>query len=196
VIKKNVNEVLNDMFIRDHDDDDEKKKARNPFDLFNDDQFFGMNFFNEIMKRMMEMDEGNQKMGAKSFGPYIWGYNMTVGPDGKPRIKRFGNVKTPMNRIQQKKNDENLIDVFNEKDQVKIIVELPGVKKENIKVRATESKVFINAKGDQEDHNAEKELSVEIKPKTASTKYKNGILEITFERKEPSNEEVFEIDIE
>ena len=26
----------------------------------------------------------------------MYGYSMTIGPDGKPRVKEFGNVKSPM----------------------------------------------------------------------------------------------------
>ena len=30
---------------------------------------------------------------VREVGPVIYGYSMTVGPDGKPRIREFGNVK-------------------------------------------------------------------------------------------------------
>ena len=29
----------------------------------------------------------------RDIGPIVYGYSMTIGPDGKPRIKEFGNVK-------------------------------------------------------------------------------------------------------
>jgi hypothetical protein len=28
----------------------------------------------------------------------VYGYSTTIGPDGKPRVKEFGNVKSPMGR--------------------------------------------------------------------------------------------------
>src|SRR4051794_31581250 len=33
--------------------------------------------------------------GAKvrEVGPIVYGYSMTIGPDGKPHVKEFGNVK-------------------------------------------------------------------------------------------------------
>ena len=30
---------------------------------------------------------------VREVGPMVYGYSMTVGPDGKPRITEFGNVK-------------------------------------------------------------------------------------------------------
>src|SRR6266496_4823836 len=33
---------------------------------------------------------------VREIGPIVYGYSMTIGPDGKPRVKEFGNVKSPM----------------------------------------------------------------------------------------------------
>ena len=30
---------------------------------------------------------------VREVGPMVYGYSMTVGPDGKPKIREFGNVK-------------------------------------------------------------------------------------------------------
>ena len=30
---------------------------------------------------------------VRQFGPYIYGHSMTMGPDGKPVVREFGNVK-------------------------------------------------------------------------------------------------------
>ena len=34
--------------------------------------------------------------GAKvrEVGPLVYGYSMTIGPDGKPKVREFGNVKS------------------------------------------------------------------------------------------------------
>src|SRR5919112_3112938 len=35
--------------------------------------------------------------GAKirEVGPLVYGYSMTIGPDGKPKVREFGNVRSP-----------------------------------------------------------------------------------------------------
>jgi HSP20 family protein len=56
------------------------------------------NVFNEISKnapkeltREYETQEGGK---VREVGPIVYGYSMTIGPDGKPYVKEFGNVKS------------------------------------------------------------------------------------------------------
>jgi HSP20 family protein len=35
---------------------------------------------------------------VREVGPFVYGYSITIGPDGVPRVKEFGSVKSPMNR--------------------------------------------------------------------------------------------------
>jgi len=43
--------------------------------------------------REYETPEGGK---VREVGPIVYGYSMTIGPDGKPKVKEFGNVKSPM----------------------------------------------------------------------------------------------------
>ena len=38
--------------------------------------------------REYETPEGDK---VREVGPFVYGYSMTIGPDGKPRVKEFGN---------------------------------------------------------------------------------------------------------
>jgi len=53
---------------------------------------------------------------VKSWGPFIYGYSVTVGPDGKPQVREFGNMKTRARlgrpRIDIKEKREPFIDVM------------------------------------------------------------------------------------
>src|SRR3954454_5692741 len=40
--------------------------------------------------REYETKEGNK---VREIGPIVYGYSMTIGPDGKPHVREFGNVK-------------------------------------------------------------------------------------------------------
>jgi HSP20 family protein len=31
---------------------------------------------------------------VREYGPFVYGYSMTVGPDGRPKVREFGNVKS------------------------------------------------------------------------------------------------------
>jgi HSP20 family protein len=32
---------------------------------------------------------------VREVGPMVYGYSMTIGPDGRPKVREFGNVKRP-----------------------------------------------------------------------------------------------------
>jgi HSP20 family protein len=32
---------------------------------------------------------------VREVGPIVYGYSMTIGPDGRPQVREFGNVKRP-----------------------------------------------------------------------------------------------------
>ena len=82
--------------------DDEFKRWKEmfpwlPFDLFEESGFFNDEFMEQIMgeiERMMKtMDVNDPEAVRKKLGPMVWGWNLSVGPDGKPVFKEFGNVK-------------------------------------------------------------------------------------------------------
>ncbi len=187
--------------------DDEYKRWKEmfpwlPFELFEESGLFNEDFMDQMMKeieRMMQnIDTSDPDAIRKKLGPFVWGWNMSVGPDGKPIFKEFGNVKPSVKGAPVASKDrEPLVDVFIEDKVVRVIAELPGVEKSDINVKTTESKIIIEAVSGERTYSAERDLSVQIKPKTAQAKYKNGILELTVDRKEPAKaEEGFEVKIE
>ncbi|MFW9924429.1 MAG: archaeal heat shock protein Hsp20 [Candidatus Thorarchaeota archaeon] len=187
--------------------DDEYKRWKEmfpwlPFDLFENSEFFNDDFMDQMMKEIEKMmknfDASDPETFRKKTGPITWGWNVTMGPDGRPVIKEFGNIKpSTEGKPVASKDREPLVDVFIEDKLVRFIAELPGVTKDDIKVKATESQIIIEAKGPDRNYSCERDLSVKIIPKSANAKYKNGILELTVQRKEPVHtEEGFEVKIE
>ena len=45
--------------------------------------------YQRILVREYETPEGGK---VREVGPIVYGYSMTIGPDGKPRVREFGNV--------------------------------------------------------------------------------------------------------
>ena len=91
------------------DEDYPEWKRRRRFPL-GKDPFFGSidRIFSEMEKRMEEefreftdkvpkdyVKERKLPDGStvKEFGPFVYGYSMKIGPDGKPLIREFGNIK-------------------------------------------------------------------------------------------------------
>ena len=87
---------------------------------------------------------------VREVGPLVYGYSMTIGPDGKPVVREFGNVKPPhtpgagtVTKPIISGEREPLVDVITSDNEVKVTVELPGVTKENIKISAYDNSVEV-----------------------------------------------------
>ncbi|HEY7078542.1 MAG TPA: archaeal heat shock protein Hsp20 [Nitrososphaeraceae archaeon] len=139
--------------------------------------------------REYETPEGGK---AREYGPFVCGYSMTIGPDGKPKVREFGNVKSPfqgggffrrMPVISSER--EPLADVTTTDKEVKVVMEMPGVSKENIKVNIYDSSVEVStAEGSQRKFHEIIKLPEEVDVETAKSKYNNGILEVIFNKKQ------------
>src|ERR687883_1621805 len=47
----------------------------------------------KIPKELVREYETPQGGKVREVGPLVYGYSMTIGPDGKPKVREFGNVK-------------------------------------------------------------------------------------------------------
>jgi HSP20 family protein len=143
---------------------------------------------------------------VREFGPFIYGYSMTIGSDGKPKVREFGNVRSPFGSLKQgsfftrpliSSEREPLADITTTDKEVKVAVEMPGVKKENIKVNLYDNSLEVTTTGTEERKYHEViEIPPETDIETATSTYKNGILEITFKKKEQSKSKGKQINIE
>lgn len=131
--------------------------------------------------REYETPEGGK---VREVGPIVYGYSMTIGPDGRPRVREFGNVKKMGvgNQVISAER-EPLADITSTDNDVKVIVELPGTSKENIKINSFDSSVEIISDHPQRKYRRVVDLPKEADIETARSTYNNGILTITFNKK-------------
>jgi HSP20 family protein len=111
--------------------------------------------------------------------PYYYGYQITIGPNGRPKINEFGNVKL---------GSKGFVDnVLNKKQNtLTITAEMPGVDKENINVNVTGQHVTLHAeKGDKKYH-ADIPIDINLDESTTKAVFLNGILELKIKLKENS----------
>lgn len=125
---------------------------------------------------------------SREMGPFIYGYSFTIGPDGKPVIREFGNVrpslkgKPPVEVVEKR---EPLVDVIDEDGTVKVVAEVPGVTKDDIKLDATERTLTVSVEAERKYYKTV-DLPAEIDPESAKATYKNGILEVTLTKSKPT----------
>ena len=131
---------------------------------------------------------------VREWGPFVYGYSVKIGPDGKPEIHEFGNVKPSRLGPQVKEEREPLVDVIETDGEIHIVAELPGVEKNDIKLHGTEDSLTISVDTPQRKYYKEINLPAKVKVKEAKTQYKNGVLEITLpkikEEKKPKGEPI------
>jgi HSP20 family protein len=131
---------------------------------------------------------------SREWGPFVYGHTMKIGPDGKPQVREFGNVKLGRLGPEVKEEREPLVDVIETNEDVHIVAELPGVEKNDIKLHATEEALSISVDTPQRKYYKEVKFPAKVTVKEARTQYKNGILEITLpktkEEKEPKGEPI------
>lgn len=144
---------------------------------------------------MPPMVEGRE--GVRIHGPYVYGVRITIGPDGRPVVERFGNVRSVGGKPMISEEREPLVDVFEDKDEITVVAELPGVEKEKIKIKVSDDrrKLIIKASNEQRKYYKEIELPAEVDPKSAKASYRNGVLEVKL-KKARKESKGFEIRVE
>ena len=180
-----------------------RRRRRQPFsgDWFFDD----MNrMFEEMFKdvagtlpkelvRERRLPDGST---VREVGPIVYGYSMTMGPDGKPVIREFGNVKPSMEQtkfgspkpgLTVKEEREPLVDLITEGDQVRVVAELPGVEKTDVNLQCAENELTISVDTPQRKYYKVLELPTPVDPETPKASYKNGVLEILLKRQRPAS---------
>ena len=145
------------------------------------------NFEQQVPKNLVKerkMDDGSV---VREMGPIVYGYSVKIGPDGKPEVRKFGNIDAFPNLLggglSVKEEREPLVDVIRGKDEIRVVAEVPGVSKENLRLMADENSLTIESTTSQPRYHKRVELPDSVDPKTAKSSYKNGILEISFKLK-------------
>lgn len=108
----------------------------------------------------------------------VYGFSVKMGVGGSPKVEHFGNIKKTEQGPVVEEVREPIIDVFDEKDSIQIIAELPGVDEKEIQVDLQDDVLIIHGENKNRKYNKEILLTSKVKPDSLTKTYKNGILEI------------------
>ena len=158
--------------------------------------------FNRIFRKMsssfFNTDDIFEEFKTKgtNAGPFYYGYTMTVGPDGKPVVKEYGNVKPEL--VQASNSREPLVDtIVDEKENlVKLVAEMPGVEKSDVKIVVQGKSVNISAEHGEKKYQANVPISHKVDENSAKASYKNGILELVFKLAEEEKPKTKTVEVE
>jgi HSP20 family protein len=175
--------------------------------LYRDPWGFRDRFFEQIEKEFSDAEDMLSRMfktvtesGADlDAQPYFYGYQISVGTDGKPHIREFGNVRpSQKGLIEQSEVRQPLVDTsINEKENNMIITaEMPGITKEDVKVTMEEGLVKIHAEKGNKKYHTELPVDNELDADSTKASYINGVLELRIKFKKPLKAKSKEIKVE
>lgn len=112
----------------------------------------------------------------------VYGFTVrTMG--GKPVVESFGNVRDTAKGPVVEEVREPMIDVFDEKDHVVVVAEMPGVENEHISIDVKGDTLFLKAGNKDRKYMKEVSLPAPVDAATLKSSYKNGILDIRVSKK-------------
>jgi len=130
-------------------------------------------------------EEGIEKKGEIRGLPRgargVYGFNIRTLA-GKPVIESFGNIRETARGPVVEEVREPMVDVFDERDHILVIAELPGVSESEIKVEVAGDILNLTASDKDRKYAREILLPGKVKLESIKTSYNNGILEITLDK--------------
>jgi HSP20 family protein len=148
------------------------------------------NEFRRLVEDMQRnLQEAFKDWGADPSKSFVSGFQVRVGPDGKPSINTFGNkaqVKAQSGKgIPTVVTDERepLTDVIDEGGRIAITMELPGVQREDIDLQMNETDLEISVDTERRKYHKRVKLPAAVEPKTTKATYNNGVLDVTVQKK-------------
>lgn len=119
-------------------------------------------------------------LGDKLSGHY--GFTVRTMGEGKVKVEPFGNIRETDEGPVVEEMREPMVDIFDEKKIFKVIAELPGVTEDEITVELNGDILTLSAEGKLRKYHKEILITVKIRLETMVRSFKNGILEITFDK--------------
>jgi HSP20 family protein len=155
----------------------------------------------DMLNRMFRTVREINPSDLGSNAPYYYGYQITVGPDGKPHVREFGNIRPSSKGLIEQANERApLVDTAIDEKQnaLRVTAEMPGVNKEDIKVNVSDKYVTIHAEREDKKYHTDIPVDVELDDSSSSAKatYTNGILELNIKLKQAPKEKAKEIKVE
>lgn len=133
---------------------------------------------NDVEQSFMELQ--NNDLRSR---PLIYGFTMSIGPDGEPVVKTFGDkeIKTGCR--------EPVYEQFvkADTDELLVTLEMPGINRDDIELNVSDSKLLVTTPNAERRYKADIDLKVPVDPQSAKASYRNGILSVTLRVKGKSN---------
>lgn len=130
------------------------------------------------LKKEGQVDLCHLRKGMKA----VYGFSVKTMESGKPVVEQFGNIKKTPKGPKIEEEREPLIDLFDEKDEVRICAEMPGLNERDIKLDLRGDILEIAAQTGDRQYRKEVLLPIKAKLQNLTSAYRNGILDIKIKK--------------
>ncbi len=125
-----------------------------------------------------EINFDHIKKGMKG----VYGFTVNTAGGGRPKVETFGNIKKTPEGPKVDEEREPITDIFNEKIELVVIAEMPGIEQDDIKIDIKEDILEISAVSKSRKYHKELLLPVKVEKEKMRFKFTNGILEIRLKK--------------
>lgn len=123
-----------------------------------------------------------RELGGKARG--VYGFSIRTLAGKKPVVETFGNIKRNKEGPVIEEVREPMVDVVEEENLIRVIAELAGVSKEDVKIKINEDILNLSAERRERKYAKEILLPFSVKEDPVEFSFKNGILELKLGKKE------------
>ena len=125
-----------------------------------------------------EINFDHIKKGMKG----VYGFTVNTAGGGKPKVETFGNIKKTPEGPKVDEEREPITDIFDEKNEIVIIAEMPGIESDDITIDLKEDILEISAVSNSRKYRKELLLQEKFDKQNLHHKFTNGILEIRIKK--------------
>lgn len=108
----------------------------------------------------------------------VYGFNVKMGIGGEPIVNKFGNITHTDKGPVVEEVREPLVDIFDEKGEILLVVEIPGADEDKIKTELEGDILNVSAEGKDRKYAKEILLKSPVNKEGMKHTFKNGVLEI------------------
>jgi len=144
----------------------------------------------DLVEKLGELAEKGERLsrtgefqwgGGERKGKGVFGFSvkMGLGEEGV-KVEPFGNVRRDeaTGRSVVHETREPIVDVFEEKDHVLVVAEMPGVEAEDVRIEVADDILVLKAERGDKKYSKEVLLPVSVRRDGTTAACKNGIVEI------------------
>ena len=125
-----------------------------------------------------EINFDHIKKGMKG----VYGFTINTAGGGSPRVETFGNIKKTPEGPKVDEEREPITDIFDEKNEMVIIAEMPGIEEKDLTIDLKEDMLEISAVSKTRTYRKELLLPAKADKAKLRHKFTNGILEIRIKK--------------